>query len=1050
MVVDATMTAGNRPQAQHIEGKNAIDWGMRDTIAAIRVNQDVPLITSFTNSYAIRCQNTIIQGVVTGYALTIGTTNSYIQLDDTEAFQNEAGLNIDGAGNVNGKCFVTIGEGIVTEDANRQDVSYYMMRIHKIDNTLNRIYPDLAYVRSFGSDTLRTFDTAALTRADAHLFTGAVVMLGGVIANSNVHPQSPNYDASNQQTIIEDIQDAVQECLGQDDQGVRTYPNSQVYMARDLILIFNDRVSMSGLEFDIYNEFGGKNDVYSRLPIECIPYFAGLKGISSSGSLSYVTPQQIQLRDIATKSQSFSDCVNEVIRRINMSGHEESKTTKGFSAYDTYIDDINANGSHLGYVRAFMGSPVESKDGEEGLSIVIHSTVPGAAGRNFAVWFENRSSYAYRPIQAFGFGGLLATNSRTYGANSFAAPLPIGSDGETFVPITTFTGAPHGRTIAWASNDIRSYDGIGQRYTAKTTNVGTSGNAYGTYSAGVISKINVEIGTIDYLARSNILASQTNQDVNIIIRIGSSLATVDEVGPTSAETGVVTLTNVRPYEDARAFYDSLYDNSGAEVLGLDVVFLNPLMDKDGIIFFGGGHTGVVFDVSDGTNSDYSEEYNHPLSKGPTGFSGFQNLGDFQGASAVLDFTDLRNEDTINDNTFRGFHHRDELDENGEPTGLCRMYVRCIDNAIPNEAFGIGSFTQDNTEWREDLYNRKVRLTSTGFATTTPTITDGIEVTGGSSLRAKSWWHEDVVALFNNNGGTIEAEHGEVKEFDPRSASNAKWGISAVIKPGADLTHFTGPILHGIYNDGTTTQGHPWGLHVAGQPPVGPDQEMTVALSNATGVPFGLPIATSVLVPQAMPSGVLRVNTGGWTFVMAGVDGTTGESYCYIGNTVGITDPNDPGAGMSPSIHDFSLWMSNVPDQNYGPAAIGPNKRNTFDTQSNGYAGGVADHPDVPSALQTIRDLDMATIGCALIGAPYVQFTGAQNTQGGFPCPPFVGYFSGMLSGASTYGTIDATGTTGTNSAGPIHFAGFLSEVALWKRRLSFAEADTLWAGRNIW
>ena len=93
---------------------------------------------------------------------------------------------------------------------------------------------------------------------------------------------------------------------------------------------------------------------------------------------------------------------------------------------------------------------------------------------------------------------------------------------------------------------------------------------------------------------------------------------------------------------------------------------------------------------------------------------------------------------------------------------------------------------------------------------------------------------------------------------------------------------------------------------------------------------------------------------------------------------------------------------------------------------------------------------MATIGCALIGAPHVKFLGPETTQGSHPCPPFTGYFSGMLSGASTYGTVDAAGATGTNSAGPIHFAGFLSEVALWKRGITFTEASTLWAGRSIW
>jgi hypothetical protein len=1057
MTVDATMTAMNRPQMQHIEGKNAIDWGMRDVVSAIRVNgQDISLMTSYVNSYAMRCQNSIIQGVITGHDLTLGTTNSYIQLDDVEAFENEAGLIFGGSGVLTNPCFITIGEGIITEASGQEHVSYYMMRIHKIDTTTNRIYPNLAYVRHFGGDhPVRTFDTTASTRADAHIFVGAVVMMGGIIANSNLHPNAPNYDASGPTT--EGIRDAVRACLGLEFD-VMHYPNTHdTPLAKELVLIFNDRVSMSGLEFDIYNEFGGKNDVYTRLPIECIPYFAGLKGIDSEGeNLRHVMPQQIRFHEIALKSQGFKECVNEVIRKINMSGHPQAKNERGKSAYDTHIVSTFATGSHLGYVRAFLGKEVESKDGEKGFSIVIHSTVPGAAGRNFAVWFENRSSYPYRPIQAFGFGGLLAQNSRTYGANSFAAPMPIGSDGETYVPITTFTGAPHGRTIQWGSalysnvDDVRSYDGIGQRYIAQTTNLGATGNAYGSYSTDVISKINVDIGVIDYMARSNILASQTSSSKPIIIRMNGKLATVDSVGPIISEMTIVSLENVRPYEDAKKFYDALFDNAGAEIIGLEVEFLNPLMDKDGIIFFGGGHTGVVFDISDGTDRDYSSDYDHHLALGPTGFSGFQNLGDFQGASAVLDFTDLRNEDTINDNTFRGFHHRDELDANGSPNGICRMYVRCVDHAVPGEAFGAGAFTQDNTEWREDLYNRKVRLTTTGFSATTASITDNIEITGSSlSLGAKSWWHEDVVALFNNNGGTIEAEHGEVKAFDPRRTVNLTYGISAVIKPGVDLTHFTGPILQGIYNDGVSSKGYPWGLHVAGQPPVGVEQEMTIALSYPTGIGIGLPIGTSLLVPSSMPSNGIKVNTNGWTFIMAGHN-SVGESYCYIGNTVGINDPLDPGAPLTPGLRDLTEFMANVADQNYGITAIGPNKRNTFDTQSNGYGGGVRDHPDVPAALQTIRDKDMATIGCALIGAPYVHFTGGEQTQGNHPCAPFTGYFSGMLSGASTYGTVDATGTTGTNSAGPIHFAGFLSEVALWKRDITFIEASTLWAGRSIW
>jgi hypothetical protein len=95
-------------------------------------------------------------------------------------------------------------------------------------------------------------------------------------------------------------------------------------------------------------------------------------------------------------------------------------------------------------------------------------------------------------------------------------------------------------------------------------------------------------------------------------------------------------------------------------------------------------------------------------------------------------------------------------------------------------------------------------------------------------------------------------------------------------------------------------------------------------------------------------------------------------------------------------------------------------------------------------------MDMATIGCALIGAPFIDLSPLNITQGGTPCPPYVGYFDGLTAGTGTYGTIDASGTTGTNSAGPIHFAGYLSEVALWRRAITFNEASSLWAGRAIW
>lgn len=1062
MTVDATMTAANRPQAQHIEGKNAIDWGMRDTIAAVRVNypdsNELDYSARSSLSMGMRVQNKAIQAVVASYDLTLGTTNSYIQVDDTEAFVNEAGLDFGGSGVLNQKIYITVGEGVVQATTGQKHAEFFMMRIHKIDNTLNRLYPDQAFVRGVGGDTaLLTFDTAAGTRVDQHMFTGAVIMLGGVIANQGVNARDPNFDPS-PNNIYSSIRDAIRATLGNttDIQEHNFGTTNDGEYQNHLITIKGDRVKMSGLEFDVFDEYGAKNDVYPRLPIECIPYYCGLKGVSTNDTLEYVVPQVIDFREIALKKDSFDGCVNEIVRVINQSGHPSALNVNGITAYDTWLTTGDASGSHMGYVRAFLGSPVESRDGEEGHSIVIHSTVPGAAGRNFAVWFENRSSYPYRPIQAIGHGGLLATNSRSYQANSHAAPMPIDTDGKTFAPITTFTGAPHGRTINTYNalfpnvEPTRTYDGIGSRYIATTTALGVS-DAYGTLNAGktVIDRITIDTAAQDYIARS-LANSFAVRGERLIIRINNRLATAEKLEILTTDPEVGTLTNIRPYKDAERFFDSLFDNAGNEIVGIEVEFLNPLMDKDGILFFGGGHTGVVFDVSDGTDNDYSDKYTHPLAKGPTGFSGFQNLGDFMGASAVLDFTNVRNEDTINDNTFRGFHHKDELDSNQQPRSLCRMYVRCIDNAAPGEAVGSGSHSQDNTEWREEIYNRKVRTTTGGFGAETDSLTQGIEITGSSSnMKAKSWFDGDVVALFNNISGTITAEHGDVLEFDPRSISLGDgFGISTVIKPGADLNHFTGPILHGIYDAGVS-EGYPWGLHISGEPPSTGYHEMGLCLTYPTGLAFGLPVSAVVLVPQAMPSTFIKVATSGWTFVMAGIN-SDGSQYCYIGNTVGITNPADPLGAAVAGIFDFSNYLVKVSDQNYGVLATGPNKQNFFETESSGYAGGSADHPNVPAALQTIRDMDMATIGCALIGAPFIDLSPLNITQGGTPCPPYVGYFDGLTAGTGTYGTVDASGTTGTNSAGPIHFAGYLSEVALWRRAITFNEASSLWAGRAIW
>lgn len=99
-------------------------------------------------------------------------------------------------------------------------------------------------------------------------------------------------------------------------------------------------------------------------------------------------------------------------------------------------------GSHMGYVRAHIGRVVEDSEGNEGFTIVIHSTVPGATGRNFAVWLDNSKGQAeYKPQFLIGHGGrfrnFFCAPPEITGENMHPAPMPIDKNGKPFAPITT-------------------------------------------------------------------------------------------------------------------------------------------------------------------------------------------------------------------------------------------------------------------------------------------------------------------------------------------------------------------------------------------------------------------------------------------------------------------------------------------------------------------------------------------------------------------------------------------------------------------------------------
>jgi hypothetical protein len=107
---------------------------------------------------------------------------------------------------------------------------------------------------------------------------------------------------------------------------------------------------------------------------------------------------------------------------------------RAFSSHD--------RGTHMGYVRAHLGRVVLDSQGNQGFSVVIHSTIPGAGGRNFCTWLDSSKAQSpYRPQYLIGHGGRFRNYwcqpDEMTGENMHPAPMPITRFGRPFAPITT-------------------------------------------------------------------------------------------------------------------------------------------------------------------------------------------------------------------------------------------------------------------------------------------------------------------------------------------------------------------------------------------------------------------------------------------------------------------------------------------------------------------------------------------------------------------------------------------------------------------------------------
>lgn len=1077
MSIDCTMTATNRPQMKTYESRFSIDWGMADDVASIEItDQYWDFITADTGRWISRCQRPSVQGVITNYNSGVFT------LDDASAFAKATNERGDSSYCSDTAFWITIGEGHPTiNDGLGQlvKVAYTnattLTRINGVpirhpvtladqdSTTPNGLFPGsvvtlggyihlgIGYVQNADGSNSST----AVTNADF------IADLADVIAAYNSAHGTPSsldgYEFSKLAPLLaEEMATAACNLLGKTSSAKQQDPDN---VARYLI---KEGPNMEAFDWDITEVQEASADRYTDPPVIMKCSHLSLKGKKSDGSaLEYVRPLELDFNDIAVKMGDFNLCVEEVIRRINMAGHPQAKNSQGGSAFDPpplFATTNTDTGTHMGYVRAFMGKDTESRDGEAGVSIVIHSTVPGATGRNFCVYINNNTPYAYKPATVVGYGGLSANNSRAYHPNSFPAPLPIGSDGETYVPISTFRGAPHG-SIHDAESNIRSYDGLGGVCKIKTVASpsvvqASNGATYTLWngkmvfpqadvasavSTGYISGLAVSIKTEDWMKRIGALTSATNKG---IMRVKGQLADFEYI---SQSVGSGTSTNsfyiqkIYPREDLDSFYQIFYEDVGSastEINNIDVEILWPRLDPNGIVFFGGGHTGVVLDISDGTANDYSSDYKHFLSKGPTGFSGFQNLHETSTASAVLDFTDITNEDTINENTLRGIHHKLRIDSSGNMTDACRFYARL------NDTFSSATYSQSNAVITEDLYGSPLRLTFTGASTQTNGAAYGEDATDKGLL----FDYGMAVAAYNYNSG-VEAEYGPMKDFDCRG----DFSISAWFKcDNADASGepAAGPIISGLDSGGRA-----WGLFLAGGDDTNENNDQYVQFTLAACEADG----TKILFMHDVERLGCRVDRDAWThvvFTKTGSNATlylSNESYVKFGKAgYGVGEISKTGNDLP-----LKTTQTQVNLGSGGGSSINNWLRATTDSS---YSPAQSAAATIPSALGTTAATNTTLIGLSAV-KNLINDSDANNKSHGRMFQATYGAPTSTTSnipmnvgktGSSTYAT-NSNGHAGMDQSVEYYLSNcYLSNVAVFNHPLTDDEVSELWASRAVW
>ena len=1012
---------------------------------------------------------------------------------------------------------VTVGEGICGEMGIR-------LHIHKmeISGTSHRLY--------FGRFSNPLLATTSWDEDDAswigHFITsGLPVVMGGWLTQSNYNPVeatnpailpaspitsplSPNLyiSSTSNANMLQLIGDKIEILFGM--KANASNKTRIVYDPDDSsTLLIHRGPSMEGFTVDPNNHMWGSDDKPLRLPVEVKASHFGLKGKRNDNStLDYVRPHRIEMGSIAKIKPTFKDAVDELIRQINQAGHPDALNINGGSAFNppslftgsassagtrNWTETSTDTGSHMGYVRAFIGKSVESRNGEGGTSIVIHSTIPGATARNFAIWFNNNSPYAYRPTQVVGFGGLLTSNSRSYQLNSFAAPLPLGADGETHVPITTFQGAVHGGVEL--NNELRLYDGIGQELifnTVKNPRKEDTGGAAGTdiepalpdYDPDSQPTLWVERKALDIQPRIN--RKITTASPGLLLVDGKHLATftgiqtyISTLGDRPAkQSGVGAccgLRNVQPLNPKlKEKLKSVFYGKDGQFQRVEIQLISPLLDAHGILFFGGGHTGVTFDISDGTDNDYSDFYTHHYAKGPTGYSGLQNLQEIQTSSAVLDLTEIKNEDTAKDNSYAGIHYKDDN---------CIAYLRLNKFAAEYISDHDGYTpvvnydpTADKPVWKpvENKFgmpmglvgNWSNPLNGVGDLQKGENHDNAITDQSVKPLYIDTNNHGDISArgvLFNdtqtddqgivltaiNDKATLVIDNSQkALDTQPPDAkalrAEGPWSVTFCTKPSSSATnwlgasHGSGPVIHGIDRNG-----HPWGVSLYTR-----NHDLGSGVDNV-----GYNYRVVVHHTDTAAGGNIQASYTSWN--------NQGYNLKDTWQQITVVKPLDsaPLLYVKSAVGSGATPLITKADELYPGNAYPLSNDATYETIL-GHAAGFK-HPKVMPAVGIGRNAspnvdyaggyrgrhyNLITIGNALHGVPTVTDAAFNNGAGatvklthqqsvvGDQTAPTHAYRYGW-GGASE----------GTDSALNINFRGYLAEIGLWNKALSATEAATI-------